>query len=275
MVSALKLPVPALATTASSDPHVLTFDEKRHFFQERLSPREEADLAEQFSARSYSSQKASKVPEFLLSPRAIPEDSDATLPTQPFAEPSPRYCECESKGVEPEMTRPRESGAAAIVAEPKVSDRLAVIMKLAENQGELARAHSVLVAMLQDALPQAAALPEAPLSIAEMTAAESHVHQLPRKRRWRQRQSYDDVAAASLTRDAVQEVRLRAKKHETMLASRCSAERLVHRSVGARADLRTNWVDYEADEFPSPARFAAAGAAVLVATLVLACVLSL
>lgn len=66
--------VPLWRMQDGRDPHALTFGEKRHYFEISASPREEET-------------PRVKVTEFLISPRAVPQESGVQ---QPCVEPSPR-----------------------------------------------------------------------------------------------------------------------------------------------------------------------------------------
>jgi len=163
-----------------SDPHILSFDEKRDLF-ELLTPREDADgelsaLSSVLGQRSNASSAPSGAvamlsarskteefilspsccaQEFMLSPHSVPQAGDLThrSSAQPFAEPSPREVE--------NLWRSAPPAIAAVAAQAEVAaavaDNRALLRTLVETQSQLAQVQSQLTTLLVEARPMAAA----------------------------------------------------------------------------------------------------------------------
>lgn len=137
------------AGDAPTDPCIMSFDAKRTYFEELLTPRSDSTdtpkndpdtsrlMAD--SARNCSSARSTLTQEFLLSPRAV-------LQAQPFAEPSPS----DVWGCSPERSSSSAARAELVAA---AAENRAVMKSLAETQCQLAQVQGQLATMLSAAHP--------------------------------------------------------------------------------------------------------------------------
>jgi len=246
-MSLLQLPARCAEVNASQsgevrlDPDALSFDEKRYFFEELSTPRDDSEhQPEQYSARStqcsarstqYSSRSVghtAKTQEFLMSPRAVPQDG---IFLQPFPEStvaSPRDLDRTTSGSSSEVYGSGSSSELAIAA----AENKEMMRELVKTQGQLAQVQGQLATMLAEVRPIVRSARDLVPVAAMQTALSEKPH---RRRRWGSKGPSGPTVAKN------------------------------DQSVARVA--RSNY------EVPSPARLAAAGTFMLVAYLALACLL--
>lgn len=209
----LRLPLATLTSSneaSLSEPSELTFDEKRHLFEELLTPCDgsEAPLhgvrsltptsagGEALSSRSFPSARSAKTQEFLLSPRAVPqEDGDATHRSQPFAEASPRH---QDAAVRRSSSSASVFEAVEIVATTASGDR-ELMKALIETQTQLAQVQQQLATVMQASVSTASRPTVTPARC--LSASNSY-----RRRRWGSQAACSAIAGADGAVDVAQRV---------------------------------------------------------------------
>lgn len=314
-VSMLQLPqrqdaAQAEAIENDSDPHILTFDEKRDLF-ELLTPREGADgelstqssmLEQQSDALSAPSgavamlSARSKTEEYLLSPRcvaqefmlsphSVPQAGDLThrSSAQPFAEPSPRE--------EESLWRFAPPAIAVVAAQAEVAaaaaDNRALLRTLVDTQSQLAQVQSQLTTLLVEARPMTA---PGPSPLFPAAAPQPACSTLPRARRrwgpaplmaaasseeWRRDESDICHRGCDSSRKAVLSVATPSRRNRSRLPQDMHPMSLTPSCASRISAYDASDDDYDDYRYESltPARVATAAGAFLAGAIGLICVL--
>lgn len=278
----LQLRIPQLGDeqTVGKDPHMMTFGAKRHYFEELRTPRDDGEPT------CYENAKAAKVTEYLLSPRAVPQESSSTatdnyvIPlekttvnaeaepdevsprSQPFAEPSPRESEA------------RETlccSGGRLTAEESIEQNMEVLRRLVETQVQLAQVQSQLATMMQVAWPPV----RSRTSICETVVpppCDSILEERRIRRRWGKQMACSNTTTA--TAGGGQKV-ARTSTIPTRCNHKSEKRFLSQLDIFSSAGFQSRTLLCSEPEACSSVRIIAAGATFVVSSLFIACIFSL